>query len=60
MDHTKTRQMALTLDRTRARIAELELQLIDITTTLAELRAIEDEVLAHQTGSSPKSRSADA
>lgn len=60
VDHTKTRQMALALDRTRVRIAELEQQLTDITTTLAELRAIESEVLAHQSGSSPKNRSADA
>ncbi len=38
------RQMAMTLDRTRARIADLEQQLEDITITLAELRDMEGDI----------------
>ena len=47
-DRTQSRQLAHTLSRTRARIAELEQQRADLTATLAELRAIEAEVLRHQ------------
>jgi len=46
-DRTKHRQMAALLDRTRARILELEQQLEDITVTLAELRDMEAEVAAY-------------
>ena len=47
-DRGKHRQMALTLERTQARIAELEIQLQDITVTLSELRAMADEIVAYQ------------
>ena len=47
-DRTGRRQMAMTLERTRARIAELEQQLADITLTLAELRDMEGEIAACQ------------
>ena len=40
------RQMAMTLDRTRARIADLQQQLEDITVTLAELRDMEGDIAA--------------
>ena len=40
------RQMAMTLDRTRARIADLEQQLEDITVTMAELRDMEGDIAA--------------
>ena len=40
------RQMAMTLDRTRARITDLEQQLEDITVTLAELRDMEGDIAA--------------
>lgn len=56
-DRTGSLQMALTLDRTRARIRELEGQLEDIQLTLAELREIEAQVLAVQ-GSAPGKPSA--
>jgi len=46
-DSTKRQQMAMTLDRTRARIAELEQQLEDITITLAELRDMEGDIVAY-------------
>lgn len=46
-DRTKGQQMAMTLDRTRARITELEQQLEDITITLAELRDMEGDILAY-------------
>ncbi len=46
-DSTKGQQMAMTLDRTRARIAELEQQLEDITITLAELRDMEGDIVAY-------------
>lgn len=49
-DRTKHRQMAMMLDRTRARIAELEQQLEDITITLAELRDMEGEIVAYRDG----------
>ncbi|GAC1347531.1 MAG: MerR family DNA-binding transcriptional regulator [Acetobacteraceae bacterium] len=41
------RQMEMTLGRTRARIAELEQQLDDITLTLAELRDTDREIAAY-------------
>ena len=47
-DRTQTLQMSMTLELTRARIAELEQQLADITLTLAELRDIEGEIVAYQ------------
>ena len=56
-DRTGARQMALTLDRTRARIQELQGQLQDIQLTLAELREIEAQVLAVQ-GSAAGKRAA--
>jgi len=46
-DHSKRQQMEMTLGRTRARIADLEQQLEDITITLAELRDMEGDILAH-------------
>ena len=46
-DRSKHRQMAMTLERTRARIRDLEQQLEDITLTLAELRDMEAEVAAY-------------
>ena len=46
-DRSKRRQMAMTLERTRARIAELEQQLEDITVTLGELRDIESEITSY-------------
>ena len=46
-DRSKHRQMAALLDRTRARISELEQQLEDITVTLAELRDMEAEIAAY-------------
>ncbi len=47
VDRTKHRQMAVTLNLTRARIRDLELQLSDITITLAELRDMEAEIAAY-------------
>ncbi len=47
-DRGKHRQMAMTLERTRARIAELEIQLQDITVTLSELRVMADGIVAYQ------------
>ncbi len=41
------RQMAMTLERTRARIADLEQQLEDITITLAELRDMEGDIVSY-------------
>lgn len=55
-DRSKHRQMAMTLQRTRARIADLEQQLADITITLAELRDMEGEILAYQQGAKRDSR----
>ncbi|HEY0207044.1 MAG TPA: MerR family DNA-binding transcriptional regulator [Acetobacteraceae bacterium] len=52
-DRTKNRQMAALLDRTRARISELEQQLEDITVTLAELRDMEAEVAAYTAAGAP-------
>ena len=46
-DRSKRQQMEMTLGRTRARIAELEQQLEDITITLAELRDMEGDILAY-------------
>ena len=46
-DHSKRQQMEMTLGRTRARIADLEQQLEDITITLAELRDMEGDILAY-------------
>lgn len=46
-DRSRRRQMALTLERTRARIRDLEQQLEDITLTLAELRDMEAEIVAY-------------
>lgn len=69
-DRTQHRQLTMTLDRTRDRIAELEQQLADITLTLAELRDMEGEIIAYQQaaqpdaapqpGASPTQRNADA
>ncbi len=56
-DGTKRQQMAMTLDRTRARIADLEQQLEDITVTLAELRDMEGDILAY-VAARPKSKAA--
>ena len=56
-DSTKRQQMAMTLDRTRVRIAELEQQLEDITITLAELRDMEGDILAY-VAAHPKAKSA--
>ncbi len=47
VDRTKRRQMAVTLELTRARIRDLELQLGDLTLTLAELRDMEREIAAY-------------
>lgn len=47
-DRGKHRQMAMTLERTQTRIANLEVQLRDITMTLSELRAMADEIVAYQ------------
>ena len=47
VDRTKRQQMTMTLDRTRARIHDLEQQLQDITITLAELRDMEAEIAAY-------------
>ncbi len=44
-DRGKHRQMSMTLERTRNRIADLEQQLEDITITLAELREMEAEIV---------------
>lgn len=41
------RQMAMTLERTRARIADLEQKLEDITVTLAELRDMEGDIASY-------------
>ncbi len=46
-DGTNRRQMAMTLERTRARIADLEQQLEDITVTLAELRDMEGDIASY-------------
>lgn len=46
-DGTNRRQMAMTLERTRARIADLEQQLEDITITLAELRDMEGDIASY-------------
>ena len=54
-DRSKHRQMAMTLQRTRDRIAELEQQLEDITITLAELRDMEGEIVAYQDHPAPGS-----
>ena len=64
-DRTQTLQMSMTLDLTRARIAELEQQLADITLTLAELRDIEGEIVAYRHAAvrpdaSPTQRNTDA
>ncbi len=57
VDHTKRQQMEMTLGRTRARIADLEQQLEDITVTLAELRDMEGDILAY-IAARPKAKSA--
>ncbi len=56
-DGTKRQQMAMTLERTRARIADLEQQLEDITITLAELRDMEGDILSY-VAAQPKTRAA--
>jgi len=56
-DKTKRQQMEMTLDRTRARITELEQQLEDITVTLAELRDMEGDIVAY-VAAHPKTKSA--
>ena len=43
----RRRQMAMTLERTRARIADLQQQLEDITITLAELRDMEGDIASY-------------
>lgn len=45
-DADRSQQMAMTLERTRARIGDLVQQLDDITITLAELRDMEGEIAA--------------
>jgi len=57
-DRTGHRQMAMTLDRTRARIRDLEQQLQDITITLAELRDMEAEVGARARAPAPSNAGA--
>ncbi len=57
-DRTGHRQMAMTLDRTRARIRDLEQQLQDITITLAELRDMEAEIGARTRAPAPSSAGA--
>jgi DNA-binding transcriptional MerR regulator len=57
-DRTGHRQMAMTLDRTRARICDLEQQLQDITITLAELRDMEAEVGARARAPAPSNAGA--
>ena len=47
VDRSKRRQMEVTLQKTRDRIAELEQQLEDITVTLAELRDMEGDIAAY-------------
>lgn len=49
-DADRSKQMTMTLDRTRTRIRDLEQQLDDITLTLAELRDMEAELLAYTQG----------
>ena len=60
----RRRQMAMTLERTRARIADLEQQLEDITVTLAELRDMEGDIAsymaAHPAASSVQNGNADS
>ena len=56
-DHSKRQQMEMTLGRTRARIADLEQQLEDITITLAELRDMEGDILAY-IAANPNAKSA--
>ncbi len=56
-DGTKRQQMAMTLERTRARIADLEQQLEDITITLAELRDMEGDILSY-VAAHPKTQAA--
>lgn len=58
-DRTGAAQMSLTLDRTRARILELEGQLEDLQLTLAELREIEAQVLARQAAAVPRTKQAE-
>ena len=53
-DRTKHRQMSMTLQRTRARITDLEQQLEDITITLAELRDMEAEIAVYTRGAPPE------
>ena len=48
LDPTQSRQLALMLERTRARIVELEQQQNDIAATLTELRDIEAQALDYQ------------
>ena len=43
----RRRQMAMTLERARARIADLQQQLEDITITLAELRDMEGDIASY-------------
>lgn len=61
---TNRRQMAMTLERTRARIADLQQQLEDITVTLAELRDMEGDIAsymeAHPAASSAQNGSTDS
>ena len=59
-DRSKNRQMEMTLERTRARIAELEQQLEDITITLAELRDMEGEIIAYRDHPAPGAPAGDA
>ena len=46
-DADRGKQMPMTLERTRARIADLEQQLEDITITLAELRDMEGDIASY-------------
>lgn len=56
------RQMAMTLERTRARIADLQQQLEDITITLAELRDMEGDIASYMAArpAAPSARSGNA
>ena len=47
VDRSKRRQMRMMLEKTRARIRELEQQMDDIVVTLGELRDMEMEILAY-------------
>ena len=58
-DPSQREQMRVLLDKTRARIAALEIQLEDVRATLAELRQIETEVVQQLSGGAPAGRPAE-